>query len=107
MHSPAANWLGLRAFGVGRGLHDPTGSRKARVFVPFLVGMAYYMGAKLGFALTFHPYPVSVLWPPNSILLAALLLIPRRDWWRVLAVVLPFHWFVQTQSSVPASMILC
>ena len=31
------------------------------------VFVGYYLGAKVGFALTFHPYPVSVLWPPNSI----------------------------------------
>ncbi|HKO63343.1 MAG TPA: hypothetical protein VJV03_19420, partial [Pyrinomonadaceae bacterium] len=35
-----------------------------------LVGISYYVGAKIGFALTFEPHPVSTLWPPNSILLA-------------------------------------
>ena len=35
------------------------------------VGAAYYIGAKIGFALTFQPHPVSTLWPPNSILFAA------------------------------------
>jgi hypothetical protein len=47
------------------------------VTAAFLVSVAYYLGAKLGFALTLRPQPVSVLWPPNSILLAALLLTPR------------------------------
>src|SRR5204862_1305291 len=41
-----------------------------------LVFGGYYLGAKVGFALTFQPHPVSVMWPPNSILLAALLLSP-------------------------------
>jgi len=39
-----------------------------------VLGIAYYVGAKVGFALTFDPHPVSTLWPPNAILLAALLL---------------------------------
>jgi two-component system, LuxR family, sensor kinase FixL len=40
----------------------------------------YYLGCKIGFALTFKPHPVSVLWPPNSVLVAALLLTPPRRW---------------------------
>ena len=39
-----------------------------------IVGLAYYLGAKLGLALTLRPSPISTLWPPNSILLSALLL---------------------------------
>src|SRR5207249_3619149 len=49
-----------------------------------VVFVGYYLGAKLGFALTFRPHPVSILWPPNSILAAALLLTPLRIWWLVL-----------------------
>src|SRR5678816_1419037 len=44
----------------------------------------YYLGCKIGFALTFKPHPVSVLWPPNSVLVAALLLTQPRRWWVVL-----------------------
>src|SRR4029453_10595949 len=51
----------------------------------------YYLGAKIGFALTFQPYPVSVLWPPNSILVAALLLTPPRIWWFILLAAFPAH----------------
>src|SRR6059058_6503385 len=67
----------------------------------------YYLGAKLGFALTFHPYPVSVLWPPNSILVAALLLTPPRIWWFILLAAFPAHWAAQLQSHVPPMMVLC
>ena len=67
----------------------------------------YYLGAKIGFALTFHPYPVSVLWPPNSILVAALLLTPPRIWWFVLLAAFPAHCATQLQSHVPPLMILC
>jgi PAS domain S-box-containing protein len=71
------------------------------------VFVGYYLGAKVGFALTFHPYPVSVLWPPNSILVAALLLTPPRTWWFVLLAAFPAHWAAQIQSHVPPLMILC
>jgi hypothetical protein len=46
--------------------------------VAMLVCVAYYTGVKIGLALTFQPHPISTLWPPNSILLAALLLTPER-----------------------------
>jgi len=51
----------------------------------------YYLGCKIGFALTFKPHPVSVLWPPNSVLVAALLLTPPRSWWVVVLAALPAH----------------
>src|SRR5881394_939351 len=71
------------------------------------VFVGYYLGAKIGFALTFKPYPVSVLWPPNSILVAALFLTPPRIWWFVLGAAFPAHCATQLQSHVPPLMILC
>ena len=67
----------------------------------------YYLGCKIGFALTFQPHPVSVLWPPNSVLVAALLLTPPRSWWLVLLAALPAHLAAQLQSDVPPLMIMC
>jgi PAS domain S-box-containing protein len=67
----------------------------------------YYLGCKIGFALTFKPHPVSVLWPPNSVLVAALLLTPPRSWWLVLLAALPAHLAAQLQSHVPPLMSLC
>ena len=66
----------------------------------------YYLGCKIGFALTFKPHPISVLWPPNSILVAALLLTPPRVWWFVLLAAFPAHWAAQLQGHVPPLMIL-
>ncbi len=77
------------------------------VMIGLLVFIGYYLGAKLGFALTFKPYPVSVLWPPNSILVAALLLTPPRIWCFVLLAAFPAHCAAQLQSHVPPLMILC
>lgn len=79
-------------------------------FSPFraalLMGVAYYVGARLGFLLTLHPIPVSTLWPPNSLLLAGLLLTPYRYWWALLLAALPAHLAVELQSGIPMSMVL-
>ncbi len=72
-----------------------------------LVCIGYYFGSKLGLALTLHPRPVSVMWPTNSILLAALLLAPVRYWWFLLACALPAHIWVQLQGEIPVTMMLC
>lgn len=66
----------------------------------------YYLGAKIGFALTFEPRPVSVLWPPNAILTATLLLTRPQSWWIILLAALPAHWAAQLESQVPPLMIL-
>ena len=75
--------------------------------IALCVFVGYYFGAKVGFALTFHPHPVSVLWPPNSILLAALLLMPKRNVVAHVAGGISAHWLVQLQSNVPPEMIFC
>jgi signal transduction histidine kinase len=72
-----------------------------------LVGSAYYIGAKIGFELTFQPHPVSTLWPPNAILFAALLLSRTRSWWFLLLAAFPAHLLVQLNADIPMTMILC
>ena len=100
----------------GRGLAVALGSRTAEdrsahaapmAVSAFLVFAAYYLGAKVGFALTFQPHPVSVLWPPNAILLAAFLLTPFRTWWILLLAAFGAHWLVQLEGDVPPRMIFC
>lgn len=62
---------------------------------------AYYFGALLGFQLRFPESPHSVLWPPNAILLAALMLMPWRLWpWCVISV-LPAHVAISLPAGVP------
>jgi len=77
-----------------------------RASAALLVAIAYYVGAQFGFALTFKPHPVSTLWPPNSILFAALLLSPVRSWWLFLVAAFPAHILVQVNADIPLSMIL-
>jgi len=71
-----------------------------------IVCIAYYLGARLGFALTLRPYPISTLWPPNSILLAGLLLTPVNWWWVVLLGAIPAHLAVELSSGVPPAMVV-
>lgn len=72
-----------------------------------LVFVGYYLGARVGFALTFQPHPISVFWPPNSILLAALLLTSPRIWWFLLLAAFPAHLIAELQSQVPPTMVIC
>ena len=69
--------------------------------VALSAAVSYYAGAQVGFMLRFPGSPLSVIWPPNAILLAALLLVPTRRWWMVLLAVLPAHLLVEAQNGVP------
>ena len=85
---------------------EPGWTRGRVLRVMLIVGIAYYVGARLGLALTMRTQPVSTLWPPNAILLAALLLTPRRIWPFVLLGALPAHLLVELTSDIPLSMVL-
>src|SRR5882672_12667955 len=71
-----------------------------------LVAVGYYLAARVGFAFTLQPHPISTLWPPNALLMAALLLAPTRAWWLLLAAALPAHLLAELQSGVPTGMVL-
>ena len=71
-----------------------------------LTAVGYWIGARLGFALTPDPHPVASLWPPNAIMLAALLVVPTRYWWVVLLGALPAHVAVELGSGIPMPMVL-
>jgi two-component system sensor histidine kinase UhpB len=66
-----------------------------------LVALSYFVGTKIGFALTPGGAPIAVFWPPNAILLAALLLAPVRLWGAFLVALIPAHFLAQSQSGVP------
>jgi PAS domain S-box-containing protein len=71
-----------------------------------LLGVLYYLGARIGFVLTPSPKPVSTLWPPNAILLSALALNHVRRWPVLLLAALVAHVAVELQSGVPLLMVL-
>ena len=75
-------------------------------FTAALVCLGYFVGTRIGFALTFQPNPISILWPPNSILLAALVLTKPRSWWLLLLAAFPAHLAGQAESGVPAIQII-
>ena len=87
-------------------LQAPALPERKALKTALLVCLAYYLGARLGFALTLNPSPISTLWPPNSIVLAALLLTPTRSWWVVLLGALPAHLAVQVPLGFPPGMVL-
>jgi len=99
--------LGLDAPDVGAAPGArPVRSYAQLAYAALLVFVGYYAGSRLGLALTFLPNPISVLWPPNAILLAALLLAPVRAWWVLILAALPAHLLGELPAGVPASMVL-
>jgi signal transduction histidine kinase len=88
--------LALKALRVDAGIALPA----------LMVAFGYYLAARLGFVFTLQPHPISTLWPPNALLMAALLLTPARCWWVLVAAVLPAHLLAELQSGVPLAMVL-
>src|SRR5258705_5939011 len=74
------------------------------ILVLLLVAVGYYLTAKIGFAFALQPGSVSTLWMPNSILLAGLLLLPKRFCWLILLAACPAHLAAEVQSGVPNAM---
>jgi integral membrane sensor domain MASE1 len=74
-----------------------------------LVAAAYYIGGLVGLALRFPPLGISSIWPPNALLLAALLLTPVRAWWVYVLAALPIHLHLVAhfQPGVPLVTMLC
>ena len=81
-------------------------ARNPQIFAALLVALGYYIGARVGVALTLDPSSVPAFWPPNAILLAGLLLTPARSWAAVLAATFGADLAAQVQSGVPPAMIM-
>jgi len=71
-----------------------------------LVSVAYYIGASIGILLRVPPSTLTVLWPPNAILTAVLLLAPVRRWWIYLLAALPAHLIADRVMPWPVPLIL-
>lgn len=86
----------------------PDGEQRRRTLIAAsLLFVSYFLGVRAGFALTSEHTPVALLWPPNALLLAALLLSPRRTWPVLIAAALPAHVLAEMSADVPLSMVLC
>lgn len=72
-----------------------------RIALVIVVALAYYVGARIGFLFQSDSVPQSVLWLPNSILLAALCVSPARMWPLLLAASFPAQILVGWQNHSP------
>ena len=77
-----------------------------RAVGPIVVSAAYYLGAQVGFALQSPNAPQSVLWLPNSILLAVLLIVPYRRWPVYLAAAFPAQMLLSGAAAPPLTLAL-
>ena len=81
--------------------------RLAAAMLLLALALLYYLGVRVGLAFTPAASAVSLLWPPNAILLGVLLLWPVRSWaWPLLAI-LPAHLIAQLTADVPLVMAGC
>jgi integral membrane sensor domain MASE1 len=69
-----------------------------------LVCVAYYLGSMLGYALIFPSSYISIMWPPNTVLLVAMLLSRKRHWPWLLLMAYPVHLVAQSQFDVTPYM---
>ena len=95
----------LRTLQLG-GVSVKRSSARRVLATALLVSVAYYVGAQIGLALRVPPSTLSVLWPPNAILTATLLLAPVRRWWIYLLAVFPAHLMVERAVSWPLPLVL-
>ena len=73
-------------------------------YVSALVAAAgYWVGTHVGFLLTPTGLAVSVMWPPNAMLLAALMISPRSVWPLYLLAILPVHLATQLSHGIPVA----
>jgi len=71
-----------------------------------LIAVGYYVGSEIGFLLTPPGLPIATYWPPNAILMAALLMLPPSTWWRPITAVLGAHLLIQTENGIPTGTTL-
>jgi signal transduction histidine kinase len=83
--------------------HDGRAARAVThpAIAALLTAGAYWLGTHLGLLLTPSDLAVSLMWPPNALLLAALLLAPMRHWPLYVLAVLPVHLLTQAWHGIP------
>jgi signal transduction histidine kinase/integral membrane sensor domain MASE1 len=74
-------------------------------FAALVTAAAYFLTAEFGTRIAFPSAPVSVLWAPNAILLAALALAKPKRWWLYLAAVAVAHFASQWPVRPPGQVI--
>ena len=70
--------------------------------LPLLVALAYFLGAEAAFVVgTLSDKIFAPFWPPNVVLLCALLFSPVRRWWIFILAVLPAHVIAEIGVGMP------
>lgn len=70
---------------------DAARLKESRATLAIASAVLYYVAAEAGIALQFPDSGASIVWPPNGVLVAVLMLAPVRRWWIVLAAAVPAH----------------
>jgi len=71
------------------------------------MAIAYYVGAEAAFYIgTLSDKIFAPFWPPNVILFCALLLVPERRWWLLIAASAPAHVAAELGVGMPAGQML-
>src|SRR5262245_17506108 len=83
----------------------PDSPRRTLAAAAALLPGGYYLGPPVGFILRLPPSTPSILWPPNAMLTAALLLSPPRRWWIWIAAVFPVHVLVELEAALPPALV--
>ncbi|HZO39081.1 MAG TPA: MASE1 domain-containing protein [Methylomirabilota bacterium] len=99
-----ARGAGIEEASPGLGARREAALRVAATAV--LVAIAYYVGANAGFILGLPPSTPSVLWLPNAILTATLLLTPVKRWWIYLLAAFPAHVASKFGAPLPPLLVL-
>src|SRR4051794_12816971 len=73
---------------------------------PLAAAIAYYLGAEAAFAIGTLTQQFAPFWPPNVVLLCALLLLPRRHWPLYIAAAFPAHVLAEWGAAMPVSQLL-
>ncbi len=73
---------------------------------PLLVGLVYYGGAEAAFAIGTLTQMFAPFWPPNVVLLCALLVVPERRWWAYLLAAFAAHFVAERGVAMPVPQLL-
>src|SRR5258707_15832924 len=73
---------------------------------PLAAAIAYYLGAEAAFAVGTLTQQFAPFWPPNVVLLCALLIAPRRQWPLYIAVAFPAHLLAELGAAMPVAQLV-
>jgi PAS domain S-box-containing protein len=92
-----------RAGDVASQLGDMVTRAASEFAIPLGVAAAYYLGCLMGFALRFPSSGISFFWPPNAILITALLIAAPVRWPLLLATTFVAHAIAHTHDGIAIS----